>query len=94
MLNNNLRELEQIIDQLPDRAFSYRYSTGVEISLLHDSLWHGRLIETNNSNRHIMSPCDAQTFQEVSDSLILYGLTDQNIQELLDAARKQLASKA
>ncbi len=91
MLINNL---EQIIDQLPGREFSYTFSSGIKVSLRHESLWHGEMTDTNNSNRHLMSPCHAQTFQEVSDSLVLHGLLDQNVQELLDAAKKLMASKA
>ncbi len=88
MLNNNL---EQIIDQHPDRRFSFTYPTGVQVSLWHDNyLWHGEIIDTNNSNRHIMPPCNAPTFQAVSDALVLHGLTDQSKQQLLDAAKNSL----
>jgi len=91
MLNNNL---EQIIDQHPDRKFSYTYSTGVQVSLWHDLvLWHGRITDTNNSHRQPMQECHAQTFQEVADALILHGLTDQSKQQLLDAAKKLRASE-
>ncbi len=85
MLINNL---EQIIDQLPDRTFSHTYSTGVKVSLWHDTLWHGEITGTNNPNR-----CHAQTLQEVSDVLVLYGWTDQSKQELLDAAKKLIANE-
>ena len=38
--------LEQIIDKLPDRRFSYTYSSGVTISLWHDhNMWHGRITD-------------------------------------------------
>jgi hypothetical protein len=90
MLINNL---EQIIDRLPGREFSYTYSTGVKISLLHEALWHGEITDTKNSNRYLIPPCRAQTFQEVSDVLVLHGLTDQSMQELLDAAKKLIASE-
>ena len=86
MLNNNL---EQIIDQLPGREFSFTYPTGVQVSLWHDNLWHGEIIDTNNSNRHLMPPCHASTFQEVSDALVLHGWTEQSKQELLDAAKNR-----
>jgi len=80
--------LEQIIDQHPGRKFSFTYPTGVQISLWHDSyMWHGEIIDTNNSNLHIMRPCNAPTFQAVSDALVLHGLTDQSKQQLLDAAK-------
>ena len=80
--------LEQIIDQRPDRKFSFTYPTGVQVSLWHDNyLWHGEIIDTNNSNQHIMPPCNAPTFQAVSDALVLHGLTDQSKQQLLDAAK-------
>src|SRR3989442_4026366 len=60
MLINNL---EQIIDQLPSREFSHTYSTGVKISLRHDTLlWHGQITDTNNPNRQPMRECHAQTF--------------------------------
>jgi len=85
--------LEQIIDQRPDRKFSFTYPTGVQVSLWHDNyLWHGEIIDTNNSNQPIMLPCNAPTFQAVSDALVLHGLTDQSKQQLLDAAKKQLRS--
>ena len=84
-----INTLEQIIDQLPDRAFSFNYPTGVQVSLWHDNLWHGEIIDTKNSNRHLMPPCHAQTFQEVSNSLVLYGWTEQSKQELLDAAKNR-----
>jgi hypothetical protein len=85
MLNTTL---EHIIDQLPNRAFSYTYPTGVQVSLWRDDyLWHGEIIDTNNSNQHIMPPCNAPTFQAVSDALVLYGLTDQSKQQLLEAAK-------
>ncbi len=88
MLNNNLRELEQITDRLPDRTFTHKYSSGVGVTLWHDNMWRGEITGVNNAE-----PCHAQTFQEVADRLRLYGLMDQNMQELLDAAKKQLAGK-
>ena len=84
MLNYNL---EQIIDQCHDRTFSFTYPTGIKVSLWHDNLWHGEIIDTNDPNRPPMGVCHAQTFQEVSDNLVLYGLTEQSKQELLDAAK-------
>ena len=90
MLNTTL---EHIIDQLPNRAFSYTYSTGIRVSLQHDSyLWHGEIIDTNDPNRPPMKKCNAPTFQAVSDDLALYGLTEQSKQQLLDEAKKQLIS--
>ena len=85
MLINNL---EQIIDQRPDRAFSYTYSTKVKISLWHDSvLWHGEITADDDPTRPPMRVYQAPTFQQVSDNLVLYGLTEQSKQELLDAAK-------
>lgn len=81
--------LEHIIDQLPNQEFLFTYPTGVQVSLRHDTLWHGEIIDTKNAHRHIMPPCHASTFQEVSDSLVLYGLTEQSKQELLDAAKNR-----
>ena len=89
MLNYNL---EQIIDQCHDRTFSFTYPTGIKVSLWHDNLWHGEIIDTNDPNRPPMGVYHAQTFQEVSESLVLYGLTDQSKRQLLDAAKKQLTS--
>lgn len=83
-----INKLEQIIDQLPSREFSYTYSTGTKITLKHDTLWRGEVTGVNN-----LPPCNASTFQEVSNSLTLYGWTDQSKQELLSAAMKQLASE-
>jgi hypothetical protein len=83
-----ITNLEQIIDQLPDRAFSYTYSTGVKVALWHDTLWHGEITGINKP-----VSCHAQTFQQVSDALGLHGWTDQSKQELLDAAKKGIASK-
>ncbi len=86
-----ITDLEHIIDQLPNQEFSYTYPTGVQVSLWHDNYtWNGEIIDTNNSNRHIMTPCKAQTFQEVSDTLTLHGLTDQSKKQLLDEAKKRL----
>src|SRR3989442_5250126 len=48
MLNTTL---EHIIDQLPNRAFCYTYSTGIMASLQHASyLWHWEIIDTNDPN--------------------------------------------
>jgi hypothetical protein len=85
MLNTTL---EHIIDQLPNRTFSYTYSTGIKVSLQHDSyLWHGEIIDTNDPNRPLLGVCHAQTFQEVSEALVLHGLTDQSKQQFLEAAK-------
>ncbi len=87
MLNTTL---EHIIDQLPNRELVYTFPTGIQVSLQHDNYqWHGRVIDTNNSNRHLMPPCNAPTFQAVSDALVLHGLTDQSKQQLLDAAKNR-----
>lgn len=88
-----ISNLEQIIDQFPGREFSYTYSTGLEISLRHDTLWHGEITDTKQPNPQPMRRCQAQTFQEVSDDLVLYGWTDQSKQELLDEAKKRIASE-
>jgi hypothetical protein len=87
--NNNLGELEHIIDQLPDRTFSYTYPSGVQVALRHDNLWHGEITSiTKPKELH------AQTFQEIDDYLLSKYLYGESQQQLLDAAKKQLASQA
>ena len=88
-INNLVTDLEQAIDQLPDRAFSYTFTpSGVQVALWHDNLWHGEITGiTKPKELH------AQTFQEIYDYLLSKYLYDQSQQQLLDAAKKQLASK-
>ena len=89
MLDNNLGELEQIIDQLPDSTFSYTYPGGLQVTLWHDNLWHGEITGiTKPKELH------AQTFQEIDDYLLSKYLYGESQQQLLDAAKKQLASQA
>lgn len=86
---NNLGELEQIIDKLPDRTFSFTYPSGLQVTLWHDNLWHGEITGINRPDK-----ADAATFQEIYNVLIRNYLDDHSQQQLLDAARKRLASEA
>lgn len=90
MLDNNLGELEQIIDQLPDSTFSYTYPGGLQVTLWHDNLWHGVITENNK----LKGESRAQTFQEIYENLLYNHLYGESQQQLLDAAKKQLASQA
>jgi len=90
MRNNILVELEQVVDQLPDRRFSYTFTpSGVQVTLKYNNLWHGEIRDINK-----FEECRAATFEEIDNNLLRNYLHDQSLQQLLEAAKKQLANKA
>jgi hypothetical protein len=86
MRNDMLVELEQVIDQLPDHAFAYTYLDGLRVTLWYDTIWRGEITGINRPDR-----TNAATFQEIDDYLLRNYLNDQSLQQLLDAAKEQLA---
>lgn len=88
MRNNLLVALEQVIVQLLDRAFSYPYLDGLRVILWHDNIWRGEITGINRPDR-----TNAATFQEIDMYLRRNYLNDLSLQQLLDAAKTQLASK-
>jgi hypothetical protein len=87
MRNDLLVELEQVIVQLPDRAFSYTYLDGLRVTLWHDNIWRGEITGINRPDQ-----TNAATFQEIDTYLLSNYLNDQSLHQLLDAAKEQLAS--